>query len=523
MPARELGELQEVVDEREHPVRAVEDAADCLLLLRGDRAVELVFEHRGEAHDEVQRRAQLVRDHREELVLVTVRAPQFVHLLPHEPLERHALGRIERHHHEAAAERRVDGRDQVVAAASLGAVGRLDDELVAVRGVGLPGGHRLIGERRHVALGLGIELVGPPADQRLGVGQAVARGGRVVGRAVHVVRAAVRDRPGKGVHHRRHQPGLARQLGVRLGQGVLDALALRDVRDHPHHAQRPAGGVVNDRRARPHVAPLAVGAHQPALVIEAVEAVAHPLELRDGLVDMVGHEGVGDGGERGREGRRVVPMEPVEAIGPRQLVGPEVPLPGARRGHALGLDQEPLAVAQPGVGQAIGRHVVKRDDHQPGRVGGGHRGREPAVLARGRLHGLRLGALALGPVGGRPMPEVGRRHGQGVGPMAEQAAGLAVHAPHQPSRGIHHEQGGGHAIERGGERPGGLDGVHGAGDGFEHGGHLAVRMSGKTDDGNPQLTIGRPLEIHAATFVWLYACSARLAGFRRRGPRRRRP
>ena len=66
----DLGEVEDVVDEREQVVARGEDVLEVLLLLRVDLAEQPLAQHLREADDRVQRRAQLVRHVRQELRLV---------------------------------------------------------------------------------------------------------------------------------------------------------------------------------------------------------------------------------------------------------------------------------------------------------------------------------------------------------------------------------------------------------------------------------------------------------------------
>ena len=81
LPGLDLGQVEDVVDEREQVVPGREDVLDVLVLLLVELAEELLAQHLREADDRVQRRPQLVRHVREELRLVPARGLELAALL----------------------------------------------------------------------------------------------------------------------------------------------------------------------------------------------------------------------------------------------------------------------------------------------------------------------------------------------------------------------------------------------------------------------------------------------------------
>ena len=73
LPRLDLREIEHVVDELEQVVALVEDVAQVLLVVGGDRPDLPVVHELREADDRVERRAQLVRHVGEELALEAVR------------------------------------------------------------------------------------------------------------------------------------------------------------------------------------------------------------------------------------------------------------------------------------------------------------------------------------------------------------------------------------------------------------------------------------------------------------------
>ena len=86
-----LGEVQDVVDQREQMLPAAEDVADVPSLLVGQVAHQAILEHLGEADDGIQRGPQLVRHVGEERRLHAARLLQFDVLLLQRRLELRTL------------------------------------------------------------------------------------------------------------------------------------------------------------------------------------------------------------------------------------------------------------------------------------------------------------------------------------------------------------------------------------------------------------------------------------------------
>ena len=81
-PSRlDLGQVEDVVDEREEVSRRLQDVAQVIRLLFVDLAEQPLGQHLGEADDRVQRRAQLVRHVGEEFALVPARRLELAALL----------------------------------------------------------------------------------------------------------------------------------------------------------------------------------------------------------------------------------------------------------------------------------------------------------------------------------------------------------------------------------------------------------------------------------------------------------
>ena len=92
----DLGQIEDVVDQREQVLAAAEDVADEAALLLGHLADQAVLEHLGEADDRVERRAQLVRHVGEELGLHPARVLELDVLLLQRLLEALELGHVAR-------------------------------------------------------------------------------------------------------------------------------------------------------------------------------------------------------------------------------------------------------------------------------------------------------------------------------------------------------------------------------------------------------------------------------------------
>ena len=80
-PRTQAGEVEDVRDEIELEARVALDGAQHLLLIGAERPALALGQHLDVADDDVQRRAELVRDGREELRLQVVRALELEHLL----------------------------------------------------------------------------------------------------------------------------------------------------------------------------------------------------------------------------------------------------------------------------------------------------------------------------------------------------------------------------------------------------------------------------------------------------------
>ena len=218
--------------------------------------------------------------------------------------------------------------------------------------------------------------------------------------AEHLRQRAVQAQPAAVEVDERHADrrvveGAAEEL---LGgpQRVLDAPALRDVLGRAAHDRRAALVVEHDLAARVDHPRLLVGPDDP-VVQRPAAALGHGRLDDPGhagavvLVDLVEVAAVGAG-----QAVRPHPVDPVELVGPHDVVGGQVPLPAAEPGDLLGLGELGLVGRQPGGLGAAGRDVEDLEDvveRDVARVADGRRADEHDRL---RAVGAPQARLALG-------------------------------------------------------------------------------------------------------------------------------